>query len=166
MRYPIVAITEAHIGRFREAVDAVARERRYLALLKAPSEENTRKYVEDNIRTGWPHFVALDGERVIGWCDIHSLQRDIFAHAGVLGMGIVDGYRGQGIGEALMRATLAAAKARGLTRVELSVREHNLRAKKLYEKFGFVEEGVKRRGVRVDGVYEDLICMARLFEEQ
>ena len=43
-------------------------------------------------------------------------------------------------------------------------REHNLRAKKRYEKFGFVEEGVKRHGVRIDGRYEDLICMGLLFD--
>jgi RimJ/RimL family protein N-acetyltransferase len=154
-----------HIESFREAVDAVARERRYLALLKAPPLGKTRRFVQDNIRDGRPHFVALDGERVIGWCDVSSLQRDIYAHAGVLGMGIVDGYRGQGIGEVLLRVTLDAAKARGLTRVELTVREHNLRAKRLYEKTGFQFEGVKRRGVRVDGQYEDLICMALLFDE-
>ena len=35
---------------------------------------------------------------------------------------------------------------------------------KLYEKMGFVVEGVKRRGVRVDGHYEDLICMGVLIE--
>jgi RimJ/RimL family protein N-acetyltransferase len=43
------------------------------------------------------------------------------------------------------------------------VREHNLRAMKLYEKMGFVVEGVKRCGVCLDGKFEDLICMALLF---
>lgn len=44
------------------------------------------------------------------------------------------------------------------------MREHNLRAKHLYEKFGFVVEGVKRRGVRIDCRYEDLICMGLLLD--
>ena len=48
--------------------------------------------------------------------------------------------------------------------MELTVREDNKRARKLYEQMGFVVEGVKRRGVRLDGRYEDLICMACLVD--
>jgi len=155
---------EAHIESFREALDAVARERHYLAMLEAPPLKEVQRFVRENMRNGRPTFVALDGARVIGWCDILSLDRPLYVHAGVLGIGVLDGYRQQGVGKALMAATLAAAKAVGLTRVELTVREHNVRALRLYEKMGFVIEGVKRRGVRLDGNYEDLICMATLLE--
>ena len=73
-------------------------------------------------------------------------------------------FRGRGIGSALLRETLQAARARGLTRVELAVREGNGSAIALYERFGFVREGVQRKAIRVDGAYEDLICMALLFD--
>jgi RimJ/RimL family protein N-acetyltransferase len=155
-------MAECHIEGFRVVLDAVARERKYLGFLEAPPLEEVRKFVQGNVRDGRPCFVALDGERAIGWCDISSLNRPVYAHSAVLGMGVIDGYREQGVGKALMTATLGAAKAAGLTRVELTVREPNLRAMKLYEKMGFVHEGVKRRGVCVDGQYEDLICMAVL----
>ena len=56
------------------------------------------------------------------------------------------------------------AKEIGLIRVELTVREHNMPAQSLYKKLGFVIEGVKRKGVKLDGVYEDVIMMAVLFE--
>ncbi len=164
MKHPVVPIAEAHIASFRETLDTVVRERLYLAMLEAPPLEEVRCFVLDSIRDGRPYFVALEGERVIGWCDISSLHRALFAHSGVLGMGVLDGYREQGVGEALMVAALDAARTTGLTRVELTVREHNVRAKRLYEKMGFVVEGVKRRGVRLDGNYEDLICMAKLLE--
>lgn len=162
MEFTIVPITEAHIEGFHTALDAVARERQYLAMLEAPALEKVREFVMTHIRDNRPHVIALVAGRVIGWCDISSLNRDVFVHSGVLGMAIVDGFREQGIGQALMKAALARAREAGLTRVELTVRERNLRAKKLYEKFGFVVEGVKRRGVRVDGRYEDLICMGLL----
>ena len=42
------------------------------------------------------------------------------------------------------------------------LRENNVRAIALYEKFGFVHEGVKRNAVRVDGAYENVIVMALL----
>lgn len=160
----VVPNGEAYVEGFRAAIDAVARERRYIAFLEAPPLEQVRQFVQANLRDGRPCFVALDGERVVGWCDISSLQRPVFAHAGVLGMGVVDGYREQGVGTALLGATLDAAQAAGLKRVELTVHAHNLRARRLYEKMGFLQEGVKRCAVYVDGHYEDLICMARLFE--
>jgi RimJ/RimL family protein N-acetyltransferase len=50
-----------------------------------------------------------------------------------------------------------------MTRVELTVREDNRRAIALYKKFGFVAEGVKRNGFRVDGRYYNVISMAVLF---
>jgi ribosomal protein S18 acetylase RimI-like enzyme len=81
------------------------------------------------------------------------------AHGGVLGVGVLQDYRGQGIGTALIRAAIDMARATGLTRIELTVREQNARAIELYERLGFVREGVKRNAVRVDGDYENLICM-------
>lgn len=165
MEFRIAPIADRHIESFRLAVDAVARERRYLAMVEAAPLEDVQRFVQTNLRAGRPHFVALDGERVIGWCDISSLNRPVYAHSGVLGMGVLDGYREQGVGEALIRAALDAAKAMGLKRVELTVRDHNVRAQKLYEKMGFVVEGVKRKGVLLDGNHEDLICMAILFDE-
>jgi L-amino acid N-acyltransferase YncA len=44
-----------------------------------------------------------------------------------------------------------------------AVREDNTRAIALYESLGFVVEGLKRNGVRLDGRYGNLVCMALLF---
>ena len=72
-------------------------------------------------------------------------------------------YRDQGVGKALMTATLQKAKTKGLTRIELTVRENNIRAIALYEKLGFEKEGVHKNGVCIDGKYENHIFMALLF---
>ena len=61
-----------------------------------------------------------------------------------------------------MRAAIEKARSRGLTRIELTVREHNSRAIALYEKIGFVREGLHRNAVRIDGEYENHISMALL----
>jgi ribosomal protein S18 acetylase RimI-like enzyme len=76
---------------------------------------------------------------------------------------VIAEFRGQGIGNALLRSVLESAKARGLTRIELTVREKNLPALTLYRKVGFRVEGIKHKGVRLDGEYENLIFMALLF---
>ena len=162
MKFKIVPISEDHIAGFHAGVDAVAREKLYLAMLKAPPLEESAKWVRNNIRKGFPQMVALVEGRVVGWCDVSPMERETLAHGGVLGMGVIDGFRGKGIGLALMLATLERAKAGGLTRVELTVREDNLRAKALYEKVGFVVEGVKRKAALHDGKYYDLILMGLL----
>jgi RimJ/RimL family protein N-acetyltransferase len=163
MDFRIVPITERHIEGFRSVVDRVARERRYLAILRGFPPKETRRFVRASMRARNPHLLAVVGRRVVGWCDIQRIPRDAMAHSGILGIGIVDGFRRQGIGRALMHAALMRARRSGLTRVELTVREDNRRAIALYRKFGFVAEGVKRNGFRVDGRYYNVVSMAVLF---
>lgn len=163
--YKIMPITEQCIEGFREAVGNVARERKYLAFLDAPSFEMAHAFVMENLKDNWPHFVAIIEGTVVGWCDISSLHRPVFTHSGSLGVGVLASFRGHGIGEALMRAAIEKARARGLTRIELTVRERNKPAIALYEKLGFQVEGLHRNAVRIDNEYENHISMALLLDE-
>ena len=159
----IVPITQDHIESFHRALDFVARERRYLAFLEAPPLESTRAFVLNNIKQGYPQLVAVSAGEVVGWCDVMPKPRPIYAHGGVLGMGLLPQFRRQGIGERLIRQSLAAARAFGLHRVELTVRENNAGAIELYKKVGFAIEGLQRDAIQVDGAYENVILMAMLF---
>ena len=60
----------------------------------------------------------------------------------------------------MMERTISKAKARGIERVELEVYASNVPAVSLYEKRGFLHEGVKRRARKLDGVYDDILVMA------
>jgi len=159
----IVPIAQDHIESFHRALDFVARERRYLSFLEAPPLEQVGAFVLDNISHGYPQLVAVSAGQVIGWCDVVPKPRPIYAHAGVLGMGLLPEFRGQGLGGRLIRQTLAAARAFGLNRVELSVRENNAGAIALYKRVGFEIEGLQRNATRVEGVYENVVLMATLF---
>ena len=75
-------------------------------------------------------------------------------------MGLLAPYRGRGIGRALMRLALEEARAAGMWRVELEVFADNQPAIALYEKMGFLREGLKKQAVVLDGRTEDIICMA------
>lgn len=163
MNFEIIPITEDHIQGFWSAVDSVARERKYLAFLEGPPINTIKDFVLQNIQGNWPHFIAMSDGKIIGWCDISALDRPVFAHIGSLGIGVLAPYRGQGVGKALMRAALQKAKQKGLTRIELTVRENNASAIALYEKMGFDKEGVHKNGVCIDGKYENHIFMALLF---
>ena len=159
----IVPIAQGHIESFHRSLDFVARERRYLAFLEAPPLESVRAFVLDNIEHGYPQLVALSAGQVAGWCDVVPKPRPIYAHGGVLGMGLLPEFRRQGQGDRLIRQTLAAARAFGLTRVELSVRESNAGAIALYNRVGFAIEGLARNATKVDGAYENVVLMAILF---
>jgi ribosomal protein S18 acetylase RimI-like enzyme len=161
----IVPIAQGHVDGFHRALDLVARERRYLAFLEAPPIEATRTFVLDNIKRGHPQFVAVSAKsEVVGWCDVMPMGRPTQVHRGVFGVGLLPQFRGQGIGTKLTKKALAAARAFGLHRVELTVRKHNnTGAIELYNKEGFEIEGVQRDAVLVDGVYENVVYMAVVF---
>lgn len=166
MTTTIVPIAEAHIDGYNACLTAVALERRWLGFVGPADLARSREFVRHSLAEGNPHFVALDGDRVVGWCDITRGKLEGFRHAGGLGMGILKEYRGQGIGERLARATLHQARSVGLERVQLDVYASNGPAIKLYEKLGFQVEGFHRQARKLDGQYDDLITMALLFDTQ
>ena len=160
----IESIREEHIESFHHALDTVSRERKYLSFLEAPPLEDVRLFVRDMIENGHPQVVAVEGDKVVGWCDIRRNGRATHAHGGTLGMGILPGYRDRGLGMRLITAALDLAKERGLHRVQLNVYATNTRAIALYEKVGFVREGVARDEVKIDGQFIDSIGMAVIFK--
>ena len=147
----IVRISEEYIESFHECFDSVAREKRYLGFVKAPSLESTREFVLSNISKKTSQYVAVEGGRVVGWCDISPNKREGFTHCGSLGMGVLHDYRGKGYGTRLMEDAILAAKESGIERVELEVYASNVPAIRLYEKRGFVHEGVKKKARKLDG---------------
>lgn len=162
MPIEIRQIQEHDVEGFYQTFATVCRERRYLAFVEPPPIEQTRAFVRRNIEMGYPQIIAVEDRSVAGWCDITPPGREVMDHVGILGIALHPDCRGQGLGERLMRAALDAAWRFGFLRVELGVFSHNVRAQALYRKLGFVEEGVKRRRIRIDGVFHDEIMMAIL----
>jgi len=161
----LIPISEENIESFHKCLDSVARERRYLGFVEAPPLESTRKFVLSNISNKIPQYVAVEGGMVIGWCDISPIKQEGFRHCGTLGMGVLHGYRGLGYGTMLMEATILAAKESGIERIELEVYASNGPAIRLYEKRGFVHEGIKKKARKLDGIYDDVLLMALLSDQ-
>lgn len=165
MSWQIVPMERRHVAGFHELLDEVARERRYLAFLEAPPVAEVRRFVLKNLRSGAAQFVAVDADRVVGWCDVTPKPRESMRHSGTLGMGVAATHRGRGVGAALLRTTLETAIARGLSRIELVVRVDNEPAIALYRRFGFEVEGRQREALRVDGLPYDTLLMALLADQ-
>jgi RimJ/RimL family protein N-acetyltransferase len=160
-------ITEADIIGFHAALDSVARESNFLRGDAAPPVEAVAAFVRQNIEKQNPQLVAIDEQgQVIGWCDIVRAHGRHETHLGELGMGVMANFRGRGVGRQLLVRTVAAADLHGFLRIELSVHSDNLVAAELYRRFGFVEEGRKRRARIKNGTPVDVLMMARLLPDQ
>ncbi|MBH5132155.1 MULTISPECIES: GNAT family protein [unclassified Streptomyces] len=74
--------------------------------------------------------------------------------------------RGRGVGTEATRLIVGHAFGElGLHRVQLDAYAHNHRALRVYEKVGFVREGVRREVEQRDGVWVDEVLMAVLDHE-
>jgi len=161
----IVPTNECYIGQFQTVVDSVARERKFLGSIAGFPIEKASKFITDILGGAGVQFFALEGENIVGWCDIMRHRFIGSEHVGILGMGVLAPHRGKGIGQQLLATTAAAAFDFGFSKIELEVFSTNTSAIALYEKSGFVVEGVKKRSRILDGITEDIICMAIFSED-
>lgn len=107
-----------------------------------------QRYVENWGRAGDAAVVALDDNRAIGaaWYRLFPVDAPGFGFVAAdvpeLAIGIIDGYRGVGLGRAMLDALFRRARQDGLRAISLSVEIANTRALNLYRRVGFeVVEG-------------------------
>ncbi len=99
---------------------------------------------------------------LISLLDINYINRSAELH---IMIGVAQN-RGKGIGTFAVKSMVDHAfNNLNLRRIELGVLENNIPAIKLYEKTGFVKEGIKRKSNYKNGEYISLIIMALLKEE-
>lgn len=106
-------------------------------------------------------LVAEVGGALVGSLSMH-------VHVGIadLGMNVADGHRGRGIGGALLADAIGWAREVGAHKVQLEHWPWNHRARALYERFGFVEEGYRRRQYRrKDGALWDSVVMGFVLDD-
>ncbi len=103
----------------------------------------------------------LDGV-VSGYVSLHQ-NIPLPSHAHVVeinGLAVAPAAQGHGVGRRLVEAAVAHAAARGAKKVSLRVLGHNTGARRLYERCGFVVEGVLRDEFLLDGALVDDVLMA------
>ncbi len=150
------------------ALDQVAREgEHFLDFTSAPPRPALEAFYRTLAQSGWPHYVAVQGARVVGWVTAAPCPGQTRAHAATIGIGLLAEARGQGNGTRLLTAAIDHAWQIGLTRLELTVRIDNHRAIALYERLGFTTEGRMHHAMRsAAGHYTDAFLMALLAPER
>jgi putative acetyltransferase len=105
-------------------------------------------------------FVAESEGRVVGRLSVARDPHPASRHVADLGLMVAAGERRRGIGWALLEQAVEWARASGVRKLELHVFPHNEPAIRLYERFGFAREGLRRAHYRRGSGYVDAILMA------
>lgn len=118
-----------------------------------------------------PHQLALLAEldgHVVGFLNFQNGHRTRIAHQGEMSMSLLHEVRGQGLGRAMVAQLIQWAQGNPLLeKVTLDVFSDNQPAIALYERVGFIKEGIQRKAIKMeDGTYHSLIRMALFLDKE
>jgi RimJ/RimL family protein N-acetyltransferase len=135
------------------------------APLSRPQEvEWVRRTLASTSERVWSVFAEDDG-RYLGQVGLHQMH----SQSRVGRLGIIIAARkemGRGYGTAAIHQALDAAFSQlGLHKVWLIVFRHNQRSREIYQRIGFVEEGVLREEYFHEGRWHDMVRMSVLARE-
>jgi len=143
---------------------AVVEEGRWLGTQPPVDRDAQRqRFLEHALaESGMASLAALVDDELVGHAHVDLTPYNV---AG-LGMMVAEGWRGLGVGGALVRGAIDAARDMGAHKVALQVWPHNDVARRLYLRHGFVEEGVLRRHYpRRNGELWDAVVMGLVLDE-
>jgi RimJ/RimL family protein N-acetyltransferase len=137
--------TLADVDRVLPLLVAVADEGRWIGTEAPVDLERRRQRMVEDIEGA--HAIVLvaeaDGE-LVGELGLHLARYGVAD----LGMLVAAGWRGRGVGTALLAEAIDRARKAGAHKIALQVWPHNAAAIALYERFGFEREGYLRRHYR------------------
>jgi RimJ/RimL family protein N-acetyltransferase len=117
-------------------------------------------------RRGWEDdgvwlVAELDG-RVVGSLGCERGKRPRERHVCEFGITVGSAYRGLGVGGAMITTLETWAAEFDVERIQLRVFDTNDRARGLYEKLGYSNEGTERAAVKFPDEYIDAVRMSKL----
>jgi RimJ/RimL family protein N-acetyltransferase len=109
-------------------------------------------------------YVTVELEnKIVGIARVIRGELEMKRHTGLFRTWLIESAQGNGIGSQIMDYTLDWCRNHGLHKLCLTVFASNDLAFKLYERYGFIQEGIQKEQVKVNGQYDDEIFMAYFF---
>lgn len=105
-------------------------------------------------------FVATVNEEVVGWTHLQSPEIEKLSHTAELTTGVLEEYRGHGLGGHLLERGLEWAASQGYERVYQSIPSTNEAAIEFLEGHDWEVEAVREGHYKIDGEYVDEVMMA------
>jgi len=130
---------------------------------KTTAEQTSQKI--KNINSSGIIIGAEDNGKLVGFISAQKGFVNRIKHSAYIVIGVLKEASGKGIGTQLMKEVDKWALNNGITKLELTVMVHNLRAFNLYKKMGYEVEGTKRNSVIVDGKLHDEYYMGKILGE-
>ncbi len=106
-------------------------------------------------------FVATVESEVVGWVHLKHPEIEKLDHTAELTVGVLEAYRGNGIGSHLLERGLEWAGSQGFERIYQSVPASNEAAISFLEKRGWAVEAVREGHYKMDGEYVDEVMLAK-----
>jgi ribosomal protein S18 acetylase RimI-like enzyme len=108
-----------------------------------------------------PVFGAFRGAEIVGMAGFLGREGAKDAHKGYLrGIDVRSGARNSGAGRKLAEAMIEYARQH-VELLQLDVASENEAARRLYASLGFVEYGIERKALKLDGCYYGEVLMAK-----
>lgn len=163
MQYKKLAKPDAES--FWEMMNQLDHETKYMLYEPGERTKNIARIeslIENSVEGDDFLLVAEEDNKIVGYISAQKGGLNRIAHSAYIVVGILQNYRGKGIGTEFFKQLDDWAEEKKITRLELTVICENEVAKHLYEKSGFEIEGIKRKSVLVDGIYLDEFYMAKI----
>jgi L-amino acid N-acyltransferase YncA len=107
-------------------------------------------------------WVAEIDREVVGWASIAPIsQRAAYAGVGETSIYVAEGFRGRGVGKALIHRQVTAADAAGLWTLQTSIFPENRASVALHHSAGFRTIGLRERIAWLDGEWRDTVLLER-----
>jgi RimJ/RimL family protein N-acetyltransferase len=155
--------TEADVEEVLDVFESVVAEGRWLGTEVPVDRVERRQRLREAL--GDPRqavLVAVDDGRIMGHLQLELARYGVAS----LGMEVARASRGRGVGSALLAEAVATARRLGAHKIALQLWPHNVAARALYRRFGFVEEGYLRRHYpRRNGELWDAVVMGLVLDE-
>ncbi|MGY3716483.1 N-acetyltransferase family protein [Sutcliffiella cohnii] len=128
--------------------------------------EEERQFIQSMIDNENMYMGVEREGKVIGIARIIKGDIKMKRHTGLFRTWIIEEGQGLGIGKKIMEYTNAWCRQYKLRKLCLTVFSTNKPAYKLYERYGFVEEGVQKEQAYINGQYVDEILMAQFYSDK
>jgi L-amino acid N-acyltransferase YncA len=143
------------------AVEAIHAEA--IATREATFETATPTWAEfDAGRLKAHRFVAVDGDRIVGWVAISpTSSRECYSGVAEHSVYVSSDARREGVGRALMEALLESTDLGGIWTLQTSIFPENEASLALHERVGFRVVGRRERIARLDDHWRDTVLLER-----
>jgi phosphinothricin acetyltransferase len=106
--------------------------------------------------------VARAEEQLLGWAALSlGSSRPCYAGVAEVSVYVAASARGQGVGQALLQALIAASEQHGIWTLWASIFPENEASVRLHLRNGFREVGRRERIAQHDGVWRDTVILER-----